>query len=131
MGAREPRDLLCVELPCDPVAPQLARHSLRDLAAIRPIRDDVLLVVSELVTNAVTHSGCEAQETITLHASLHDNCVRIAVHDPGHTTQTPEPSLDLPLGDGGLGLRLVERIARRWGVERPHGQLVWAELTIS
>lgn len=121
---------MCVELPCDPAAAQLARHSLCDLAAIRSIRDDVLLVVSELVTNAVRHSGCEAQDTITLHAVLHGNCIRIAVHDPGHSTQTPAPSEDLPVGDGGLGLRLVERIARRWGVERPHGRLVWAELTV-
>jgi anti-sigma regulatory factor (Ser/Thr protein kinase) len=117
-------------LPCGPTAPGLARAALRDALARRQIRDDATLVASELVTNAVTHSGCGQEHTITLDARISDGCLRIAVHDPGRTGVVPRVR-DGGAGEaGGLGLRLVERLARRWGAERPDGCLVWAELAL-
>jgi anti-sigma regulatory factor (Ser/Thr protein kinase) len=114
-------------LPCAPVAPRLAREALSRILGRSPNSEDAALVVSELVTNAVAHSGCEPGQTIILDAALNDACVRIAVHDPGRSVEIPR-ARDRPGDIGGLGLRLVEQLARRWGSERADGRVVWAEL---
>jgi anti-sigma regulatory factor (Ser/Thr protein kinase) len=90
------------------------------------VKDDARLVASELVTNAVLHSDCRSGDTIEVFARLGPDRLMIAVHDPGSSSRNtpPSPSRD----DDGMGLRIVEEIARRWGSERPDGLLVWAEL---
>jgi anti-sigma regulatory factor (Ser/Thr protein kinase) len=115
-------------LPCDPGAPKLARDALRAVPEFAPVIEDLLVVVSELVTNAVMHSGCSPDETIVLQATSDGHRIRIGVHDPGHSGQTPETPATPPPQGGGLGLRLVDGLAHRWGVERPDGYRVWAEL---
>lgn len=90
--------------------------------------DDLLVIVSELVTNAVMHSGCSPAEAIFIHVTGDGQRVRIAVHDPGHSDQIPETPARPPAQGGGLGLRLVDGLAHRWGVDRPNGRRVWAEL---
>jgi anti-sigma regulatory factor (Ser/Thr protein kinase) len=96
----------------------------------RRIADDVALVVSELVTNAVRHSGCRPGQTIGFDALWSGGCVRIAVHDPGRSDQAPRIGQRAPTEAGGLGLRLVQQLARRWGSDRRDGRLVWAELAL-
>ncbi len=91
--------------------------------------DDLLVIVSELVTNAVMHSGCTPDETIMLHAASDGHRIRVAVQDPGHSDQIPETPAVPPAHGGGLGLRLVDGLAHRWGVDRPGGRRVWAELS--
>jgi anti-sigma regulatory factor (Ser/Thr protein kinase) len=119
-----------LELPCGPVAPRLAREAVRRVVGTGTVGDDAALVVSELVTNAVQHSGCAADQTIVFDASVTGGCVLISVHDPGRAA-TPPRVRDEPVAHaGGLGLRLVEQIARRWGWDRPDGRLVWAELAL-
>jgi serine/threonine-protein kinase RsbW len=86
----------------------------------------VVLLVSEVVSNAVRHSGGPADATITLEASITDDTVRIAVTDAGEGF-TPRPRDPARLGEG-YGLYLVEKAARRWGVERDGGTTVWFEL---
>ncbi len=90
--------------------------------------DDLLVVVSELVTNAVMHSGCSPDEAIVIHATSDGRRICIAVHDPGHSDLTPETPAVPPPHGGGLGLRLVDGLAHSWGVDRPNGRRVWAEL---
>ncbi len=117
-------------LPCDPAAPRSARAAFRGLPAVASVRDDAVLVVSELVANAVIHSGCAPEETVAVQAFLGDRCVRIVVEDPGWSSHEPLiPTRARPHG-GGLGLRVVQRIAQRWGVERRRGRIVWAELAL-
>jgi anti-sigma regulatory factor (Ser/Thr protein kinase) len=122
-------ELLRRRLRCNASAPHLAREALGALGVIEPVRDDVLLVASELVTNAVLHSGCTPGEELALVAKLIPGGLEIAVTDPGRsdTTPTPRPSY---AGPGGVGLRIVEALARRWGTERRHGRRVWAELAL-
>lgn len=120
-----------VTLPCGPTAPRLAREALRGvLGDGREGASDATLVASELVTNAVRHSACGPGETITLEARVVGDCVRIAVRDPGRSDEVPHVRAGTDSAGGGLGLRLVEQLARRWGWERPDGRLVWAELSI-
>lgn len=125
----ESRELIRLAIPCDPVAPRVARAAIRGVAEIEAVREDVLLVVSELVTHAVVHSDCDPRDTIAVRAVLTGSCVRITVHDSGPTDAPTIPAED-PRQRGGLGLRIVERIARRWGVYAGHGRVVWAELAL-
>lgn len=88
--------------------------------------DAVLLVASELVTNAVRHGDGEVE----LRVELRDGEVRLEVLDDGHVkvevpTGTPEPT-----AIGGRGLQLVRSVSKRWGsgFDAAGRTLVWAVL---
>jgi anti-sigma regulatory factor (Ser/Thr protein kinase) len=87
-------------------------------------RDDALLLVSELVTNAATHANSSC-EVIISHAAER---LRIEVrdHDPRHVpVQQP---FDVT-AQHGRGLLIVERVAADWGTRSgPEGKVVWFEL---
>jgi hypothetical protein len=125
-----PPDLLRVLLPCDPSAPALTREALRGLPGIESIRDDAILVASELVSNAVLHARCDPSERIELIAQLETDALRLTIIDQGQSGAIPTLRGSQYRGSGGWGLRVVEAIARRWGSERRDGTLVWAELSL-
>ena len=83
---------------------------------------DVSLVVTELVANAVIHGRPPAE----LQADVIGEVVRIEVRD----AEPKAPAINAqPSWNGGFGLRIVDRVARRWGWEPlPGGKLVWAEV---
>jgi anti-sigma regulatory factor (Ser/Thr protein kinase) len=72
-------------------------------------RRDAVLMVSELVTNAVLH-GVGA---ISLRIDAEADTVRIEVADEGHAAPSPSPE---PSAHGGWGLRIVDQLADDWGV---------------
>jgi anti-sigma regulatory factor (Ser/Thr protein kinase) len=122
--------VLRVLLRCDRSAPALAREAVGGLASIEHVRDDALLVTSELVSNAVLHAGCNPNDRIELVAELVPEAVRNTVVDVGRSDRAPRVGNSADIGLGGLGLRLVEKIARRWGTDRNHLVRVWAELAV-
>ncbi len=125
-----PAELLHLRLPCEPSAPRQARQALQQLDEIAPVVDDVLLVASELTTNAVRHSGAAPGSEIELRAALAPGAVVIEVIDEGRSDSSPEvrpADASLP---GGFGLPVVAAVARRWGSERRDGLRVWAELPL-
>ena len=98
-----------------------AAHVLRDTPHGAPARADIVLVVSELVTNAIRHAG--GHGALRLVVGLDD--VRIEVDD--HQTRLRPGSTDVN-SKGGRGLALVAAMSARWGVvTRPDGKTVWAE----
>ena len=112
-----------VQLPRSSDAPRQARHLVHDLVA--PDRlDDATLLVSELVTNAVKY-GPE-HETINLIVDRSDGRTRFTVRDAG-LGPLPEMRAESDPEPGGHGLRLVDTLADRWGVERGSTR-VWFEL---
>jgi anti-sigma regulatory factor (Ser/Thr protein kinase) len=83
----------------------------------------VLLLTSELVTNAYRHAGSETRLSIR----CDDDCIRIEVRDSGPGTVRLRP-LDRDRTDG-RGLHIVDALADRWGHHSDgDGKVVWFEL---
>jgi anti-sigma regulatory factor (Ser/Thr protein kinase) len=115
--------MLTTELPRTPMAGRAARAAVAVLAdRLGPARtEDARLLLTELAANAVKHG----QGTIFLSVEIDDGRARFSVCDDGHAEPHVRPQAG---ADGGWGLRIVDRLADRWGVTRP-GTLVWFELT--
>lgn len=118
-----------------PTGPRVAKEARDYVRAVlarddEPLGDDrlgdVLLVVSELVTNAHLY-GTEADESVLVAVLTTSDRVRIEVHD----RSSRRPHQQRALGDraGGRGLHIVDELAERWDVDdRPTGKAVWAEV---
>jgi anti-anti-sigma factor len=109
-------DRVDIELDRAAEAPGVARGEVREALAGRLADDDVATVVlltSEIVTNAVIHPTSSSGSAIGLSISVYGDGVRIEVDDDG---QGFDPGVPTPrTGGGGQGLSLVDRCARRWG----------------
>lgn len=111
----------------DADAPRIAREAaadmLRRLRNGRERADDLLLIVSELVTNAVVH-GPDSELELTLTGT--PTLVRVEVRDAGTANfDWPEHP-----GNGHWGLGLVEIFGDRSGVTRTPMTAVWCELDL-
>jgi anti-sigma regulatory factor (Ser/Thr protein kinase) len=88
--------------------------------------DDVLVLASELVTNAVRHGDAGEDETIVVHLAIATDLLRVEVcdHGPGFVA----PAVLRPRSQGGgNGLILVARLSSSWGVSGDDGTCVWFE----
>jgi serine phosphatase RsbU (regulator of sigma subunit)/anti-sigma regulatory factor (Ser/Thr protein kinase) len=104
-----------------------ARESL-DTWDVVDVADDVVLLVSELMTNAVTHAGTSA----TLNLGVDEFEVRVEVEDshPGRRLSLAGPPED-PLAEFGRGLDITASLASTWGVDyRQDSKRVWATVTL-
>jgi serine phosphatase RsbU (regulator of sigma subunit)/anti-sigma regulatory factor (Ser/Thr protein kinase) len=120
-------------LPADTTAPGLARRFLDETLATWAVDEDVVmtaqLCVSELVTNAVIHTGTRPEMTV----ELDDECLTVLVHDhgdegDGDVALTAEAD---PIRVSGRGLTLVDAMSSAWGVQQtPDGTTVWFELEV-
>ena len=115
----------------DQQAPSRARAAVARFIATSGIselaRDKLILLVSELVSNAVLHSDAPPASGVLLHARvLEPGNIRVEVTDSGSgfTAAPRDPSRVT----GGYGLFLVAQEANRWGVDREGGTRVWFEL---
>jgi anti-sigma regulatory factor (Ser/Thr protein kinase) len=106
-----------------------ARRSTRDWLASQPIADDVagrtLLVVSELVTNAVRHARTGWVLSLVRRPT---GTVGVRVSDTG--TGTPAIRLAPLDATSGRGLVLVAVMSEDWGWDPSPtgGKVVWAEV---
>lgn len=88
---------------------------------------DLVLCVSELLSNVITHVGERTPVTLRVSAT-HTGRVRVSVSDPAPTVW-PALRDAGPEGTSGRGLQLVDAVAMRWGVEQaPYSKTVWCEL---
>lgn len=103
-------------------ARRLATTALADSGRAR---DDVVLLLSELATNAVIHAGSRFRVRVCVGADR----VRVEVADGSRATVRRQRFS--VLSGTGRGLGMVDDVADRWGVdERPDGKAVWFELAI-
>jgi hypothetical protein len=110
-----------------PGAPQAARRfveeALRGWGHSGTVVDDARLLLSELVTNAVTHARSPFSVTLRARGSA----LRLAVRDGSPAEPTLRPMA--PEADSGRGLQIVAALAKDWGVLATRGgKTVWAEL---
>ncbi|WP_327321642.1 ATP-binding protein [Streptomyces sp. NBC_01210] len=86
--------------------------------------EDVLLLVSEVVTNACLHAGGPTELVL-----IHDGeRLRIEVADASPESPRRRPPQDASQ-PGGHGLIVLERLARSWGwAPRGDGKVVWLEV---
>lgn len=116
-----------IRLGADKRSPAAARAFVRSTLrewGYAGLIDEVVLAVSEIVTNAVVHADSPSSLVIldcegVLHLRLRDDDTRAPVvrhSDVGSTN--------------GRGMVLVDNLAQRWGVERAsRGKVVWLDIT--
>jgi anti-sigma regulatory factor (Ser/Thr protein kinase) len=122
-------DAISLSLPPVPSSATTARSEITRRLAQRVTHgalEDVRLLLTELITNALRHSGMTPDDEIGVRAELSGGTVRIEVHDPGR--DGPIERREPGARGGGYGLFLVERLTDEWGVEQLDGTTVWAEL---
>lgn len=117
-----------VALPATPrsslAARTFAERTLAQWGVGAEVSDDVLLVVDELVTNAVLH----ARAPITLVLDLQARTVRIEVTDPSPLMPTARSRS--ATRTSGRGLTIIEAISGDWGTRQRvgGGKSVWADV---
>jgi anti-sigma regulatory factor (Ser/Thr protein kinase) len=134
-GRDEMQEPLQVVLPADVSAPGAARRVVVSYFGelVAPsVLDSARLLISELVTNSVRHSGAGAGEPLTIRVGLAQAWCRVEVEDPGHDGVIAARPPD-PVQGSGMGLNLVQMLSERWGLERARegGTRVWAQLSRS
>jgi anti-sigma regulatory factor (Ser/Thr protein kinase) len=114
----------------DATAPGQARRFMRETLTGWEVEEDTQdaaeLCVSELVTNAVIHTGTSAELT----AQLDAECLVVLVRDGGGTGSVRRlQEADDVLAVSGRGLGLVDAIATAWAAEHgADGTTVWFEI---
>jgi len=125
-----PAERVEVDLAADVMSAGAARRFTEAQCAawgVSDVVDAALLVVSELVTNAVTH----ARSACTLRLARSADAIRLEVSDDG--IGSPDPLVADPDDEHGRGLLLVSAMSSAWGVNSTAsgGKLVWAEIPIA
>ena len=106
-------------------APACARRAVRRLLQRFDscTANDVQLVVSELVTNVVTHTG--GGGVVRAWVGEHDSSLLVEVEDFSDERPVAADDDRMP---GGRGMRIVTEATDEWGVAMTsHGKVVWAE----
>jgi anti-sigma regulatory factor (Ser/Thr protein kinase) len=122
-----------ISLPQTAASPAEARHLVSRFTAENDLKNEssaALLVLSELVTNAVLHGA----EPIEVYVSRDGDLLRIEVSDGGPRTDgvgvVPRSAEDSR--PGGRGLHIVNSLADRWGTtDNDAGKTVWAEIGLT
>lgn len=117
-----PEERLSLALPPSTTTPRHARHAACEFLRRNGVGDVdlLLLVVSELVTNAVLHAGGGE-----LALELHDHALRVEVSD----RSTVHPVMRTPDAEGHRGLPIVAALCPHWGtIARDTGKTVWCEV---
>ncbi|WP_370084681.1 ATP-binding protein [Streptacidiphilus sp. MAP12-16] len=119
-------------LPAHASSVAVARRRLRLWLGTRECDDGVLdmavLVMSELFTNAITHTD-STEITCVLRAD--EDSVRVEVRDQGCKPGQPRVRQAAADEESGRGLLIVSSVTNRWGVARDEhgtGRTIWAAL---
>ncbi|WP_436737987.1 SpoIIE family protein phosphatase [Streptomyces sp. BBFR102] len=126
--------LEAVIAPGDPEALRAARQDLRaalESWQLDTLADTAVLLTSELVTNALLHTGGETRLTARpVRREGGSRALRLSVTD----TSPASPRRRAATGEhtSGRGMLLVEELASAWGVEpRGNGKTVWCEISLA
>ncbi|MFJ6544461.1 ATP-binding protein [Streptomyces sp. NPDC091385] len=110
-------------------AREVAR-SFADTIGAGSLSYDLILIVSELVTNAVLHGRTSPGRQVEVTIAHHAGRVRVEVRDTGDGMPLRRSGAT-PLATSGRGLEIVDSLSEAWGVtEQVVGKTVWAVLVI-
>ncbi|GAA3375914.1 ATP-binding protein [Streptomyces sannanensis] len=121
-----------VRLPSRPESAAVARRLthcvvLRQWALPPQTTENAVLLVSELVGNAVRHTGARV---FGLRMTRRRTTIRIEVRDPSRGLPCLMPVHELDTS--GRGLFLVDKLSDRWGVDlQPRGKTTWFEMRVA
>lgn len=118
-------------LPPRTTAPKLARATVSSaIGSVRPeVAEEIELLTSEVVTNAIRHACVDPLGEVILRVDASDDHVRVEVLNAGPSFDPPVPSVPDMSGTG-LGLFLVDALADAWGVDREGPRTkVWFEIS--
>lgn len=122
---------LDLSLPADRLSPWRARHVLDELEDRIPkeVMDRFRLAVSELVTNAILHSGLSEAEAVELSVRMYGDRLHVEVVEPGPVFSAavgpPRPDRE-----SGRGLFLIDRSTDRWGMKTDGTVRLWFEIDL-
>src|SRR3954447_17534424 len=120
--AEQASDVVLALAP-DPSAPRRARKALHEARLPEDLRHTVDLLATELIANAIRHAQLEPGQEIVFAARFVGDYIRVEVADPG-----PGFVLEQGMAGKGFGLRMVDKLASRWGVDAATGTRVWFEV---
>ncbi|MFI6872740.1 SpoIIE family protein phosphatase [Streptomyces sp. NPDC050400] len=134
-------------LPGNPLAPAAARRFVRAAFAewtelelpvaatlCDRLTDDAVVVLSELVTNAVVHAGTSVELLCRMEEAAPDGTpaglvVEVTDHHPARAVRNDRAQRTPETPEYGRGLQLVASLADSWGITyRPGTKTVWARL---
>ncbi|MFI6940480.1 ATP-binding protein [Streptomyces sp. NPDC050418] len=124
-----------MEVGADPAEVGRARRWARSrlavcgIAADEPVAETLVLLISELVTNAVVHTGCPAVLRMLL-PGVPDPSGTVRVEVDDSSSCAPQPRAADGDDTNGRGLALVDGLADRWGwqTESTGGKRIWCEV---
>lgn len=121
---------LRLEVTAHPESVALARDAVADCTAVPgAVLGDLMLVVSELVANAVRHAGLAGEDMVLLALTFLEESVRVEVTDRGSGFDPARARAAAPSEDGGWGLNIVTSLSQAWGVVPATG-MVWADIAV-
>ena len=127
-GMEGPRQRLGMTLPAVDHSVWLARQATRAVLTawrLAHVEESAVLLVSELVTNAVRHA--RGTDVIAVDLQVAPTWLRIEILDTDR--HWPRPRVPDAFDESGFGFVLVDALAGKWGVrETDTGKAVWAEL---
>lgn len=120
-----------VALPATAAAPQSARRHVAGVPGMGGrLGYEALLLTSELVTFFLEGTEPDPAASLCLTVRCGHGGARVMLAGPAREESVASAlrSRDTP-SSGGYGLRIVDRMADRWGAERGDGLTLWFELS--
>jgi anti-sigma regulatory factor (Ser/Thr protein kinase) len=121
MVTTESREMLLALQP-RPESARVARRAVRARGLDEEVEQAVQLLVTEVVGNAIRHAMLRVDQRIVFFARLGDRFARVEVVDPGEGFDPDRVRTE------GYGLKILETLASRWGVDTAKGCRVWFEV---
>jgi anti-sigma regulatory factor (Ser/Thr protein kinase) len=115
---------VALALSPDTSAPRRARRALHDARLSEDLQHTVDLLATELIANSVRHGQLAADQRILFSARFVSDYIHVEIADPG-----PGFDPDAARNGRGYGLRMVDKLASRWGAgPADDGFRVWFEV---